>query len=520
MFTFMRKIISLLTLMVSLFAMGCNNEPTPAPAPEDATIEFSNVTATTNSIEATITPSKADAFYFATITEPATIADLDDAAIIEKYVTGDDYKLRKGTQILGKSNLKPATEYVIVAFYNDAEEVFTKTVSTTAPEQGGEFFVEINVSDITSKSCVVTANVNDDTVNYFCRVVTDMELKYTDGTDLDIMKYCMENPYRSEYFRKGNVNFTYDAAPKMDYTVVAFNLDTFNDVVGGFADAVLFKYEFSTPDTEPVDPDTLFQRSNLQVDYAGFSLDVTPALGEDAFWSYYVFTKESYDQAISRNYNQVVMESYYGLQGLCASYNYAIQDLVEEGKAEFLDFNSFLHEFMGQRGSTTITNYEKLKTNTEYVIVLFYMNPDVIDPTVVHDYNFVPITIRTLSDSNYAWLDVSNAIVEKSDSYGYDISFIVKTDDKAADIKIGAQMWTGYDFEKYWDPNDWTSIQAFFTYRKSISAESLAAAKTEEGAVISFPGLDAGDYVFFFEALTENNNATQYALRVTPDMFQ
>jgi hypothetical protein len=48
----------------------------------------------------------------------------------------------------------------------------------------------------------------------------------------------------------------------------------------------------------------------------------------------------------------------------------------------------------------------------------------------------------------------------------------------------------------------------------------LAAAKTEEGATISFAGVDKDDYVFFFEVLNEKNAPTQYAIRVTPEMFE
>ena len=36
---------------------------------------------------------------------------------------------------------------------------------------------------------------------------------------------------------------------------------------------------------------------------------------------------------------------------------------------------------------------------------------------------------------------------------------------------------------------------------------------------ISFTGFDKEDYVFFFEALNAENTATQFAVRVTPDMF-
>ena len=96
---------------------------------------------------------------------------------------------------------------------------------------------------------------------------------------------------------------------------------------------------------------------------------------------------------------------------------------------------------------------------------------------------------------------------------------MVKTDEKAVDLLVGAQMWANYDFEKYWDPNDWSQIQAFFMFRKSVGEETLAAAKTSEGATISFTGFDKNDYVFFFEVLNAENTPTQFAVKVTADMF-
>ena len=149
------------------------------------------------------------------------------------------------------------------------------------------------------------------------------------------------------------------------------------------------------------------------------------------------------------------------------------------------------------------------------------MDPEVSDPTIVYDYNYVAVEFKTLKPSidGYATLEVSSPTIE---AYGekYNLYFNIKTDSKAADIKVGVQLWANYDFAQYWDENDWSQIQAFFFFRTSVGAESLAAAKTEEGATISRTGLDKDDYVFFFEVLTENNTPTQYAVRVTPDMFE
>ena len=201
------------------------------------------------------------------------------------------------------------------------------------------------------------------------------------------------------------------------------------------------------------------------------------------------------------------MRSYWGLNNIG----------VDHG----MDFGTFIKDYLGQEGSSQILAYQPLKNDTEYVVVLFYMDPEVSDPTVVYDYNYVAVEFKTLAPSaeDYATLEVTGPAIE-AEGFKYNVYFNVKTNDKAADIKIGVQLWDNYEFEKYWDETDWSQIQAFFLFRTSISAESLAAAKTTEGATISFPDIDKGDYVFFFEALTEINAPTQFAIRVTPDMFE
>jgi hypothetical protein len=148
------------------------------------------------------------------------------------------------------------------------------------------------------------------------------------------------------------------------------------------------------------------------------------------------------------------------------------------------------------------------------------MDPEVSDPTTVYDYNYVAVPFKTSEPSAdaAASLEVSEPVVVKN-GFKYDIQFLVKTDDKAIDMKVGAQLWNNYDFAKYWDPSDWSQIQAFFMFRTSVEPTTLEAAKTAEGATVSFPGVDKDDYVFFFEVLNEENTATQYAVRVTPDMF-
>ena len=64
------------------------------------------------------------------------------------------------------------------------------------------------------------------------------------------------------------------------------------------------------------------------------------------------------------------------------SYN-ALRNLgYEQG---YNDFGTFIREYFGQTGSSTVINYEPLNNNTDYVLVLFYMDPN--SPTNVYDLN-------------------------------------------------------------------------------------------------------------------------------------
>ena len=120
---------------------------------------------------------------------------------------------------------------------------------------------------------------------------------------------------------------------------------------------------------------------------------------------------------------------------------------------------------------------------------------------------------------NMASLEVSAPVIVK-DGFSYNVNFVVKTNEYATNLLAGVQLWNNYEFEKYWDPSDWSQIQAFFMFRKPVGEETLAAAKSAEGTTISFTGFDKEDYVFFFEVLNEENTATQFAVRVTPEMFK
>ncbi|MBO7264667.1 MAG: hypothetical protein J6U91_00370 [Alistipes sp.] len=506
----MRKLFSILSvLFVALFAVGCE---LTNPEENGVTFKFQNIKTTTNSVEVEVVPSDETKLYLACIIEAPEIADLTDGQIISKFTDAKDLSVTKGSKTLTAINLTPDTEYVAIAFTLTGSKVARQKLSTLPvqdPISGDDFEIEINVTDIKATSAVATATPNSSANRYYFRVITKMELDAFGiyDNDYQIFEYIIENPSSGEYITQGETTLNCRLNAKMDYLAVAFNFENWEAVHNQEEEIKLFRYEFSTPEAPEVDPDTLFAYDNLQVTHTGFSVDVTPAQGEESFWGYYVWTKKSYDETLATESKaNIVMRSYFGLNNIG----------VEQG----YDFGTFIQEYLGQTGSSTVINYLPLDNNTEYVLVLFYMDPEVSDPTTVYDYNYVAVPFKTLAPSadSAAMLEVSDPVIVKN-GFKYDIQFLVKTDDKAVDMKVGAQLWNNYDFAKYWDPNDWSQIQAFFMFRTSVESSTLEAAKTAEGATVSFPGVDKEDYVFFFEVLNEENTATQYAIRVEPSLF-
>lgn len=509
----MRKLLSIFSIaLVAAFALGCENESEKGG--DSRTLNFGEPTATSTTIEVGIVPSDTAASYFAGIVEASKIADKNDAAIITEYI--QKLTIYNGVQFLNAENLTPETDYVAIAFYmGDTDKVTKLNIRTTAPgEVDEEFTVRITVDAITSDSAIAKAVPNDTDVNYYFRVLTQLELREMGilENDREIFNYIIENPYSNDYIGKGERTLECtNLSPKFEYIAIAFNSDTYEDVVSGAAELNLFRYEFITEDAPEVDPNTLFTYKNLEVGHTDFSLDVTPVKGDDKLWAYYVFEKSNYDEYIAGSRHQVVMRAYYGLFNLCNEYNII-------NKTEYT-FNYFMNELMGQKGETKIINYEPLKPNMQYVVAMFYIDPEISDPTTVYDYNFVAVNFTTKApDENLkASLNVVGPEITK-EGFNYNIVFNIKTDDNAAILRYGADQWDELT-EQYYDPNDCGSIRNFVQFR-TASDEILAQAKTSEGTTISFSQTEPFDGIFLFEVENVQGALTQYMVRVTPDMFE
>ena len=509
----MRSLFS--TILIALFAIFATSCEKPNNGKDaSGSFQFGEPTVTATSIEVSVTPSDLEANYTSAVFETSELSGKSDATIIDEVLGGSNLRTRKGVQLIGANGLKPTTSYTVVAFYiTDTDKVARFDIMTeksSEPIPSEQFDVTINVEDITATSAVATATPNTEANRFFFRVITKMELDafgiYYD--DFQIFEYIIENPHNNSYITQGETTIDCALNPEMEYLAVAFNFENWEAVHNGEEKIKLFRYAFETPKGEPVDPDSMFITANLTTTQSDFTLDVTPVRGEDAHWIYYIWTKKSYSETIAKEPSASIMtRSYFALQNIAVEQKMTFHELIQDG-------------VLGQVGSRRIGSYEPLKNDTDYVLVLFYIDPSAKDASIVYDYNYVAVEFSTLpaTEGAAATLEVSEPVIE-ADGFKYNVSFLVKTNNNATDLKVGAQLYNNYDFARYWDPNDWSQIQAFFLFRKSVSAETLSAAKSADGATISFTGYDKEDYVFFFEALNSENTPTQYAVRVTPDMF-
>ena len=509
----MKKFLSIFSIaLVAMFAMGCGNDEPTDGGKESLTFEITESAIDSSSIEVMITPSDATVNYIAGIAASAELEGKSDATIIDEWVSSGEYKTRKGMSFLNKGGLMDKTAYTVVVFaITETEKVTRKEFTTTeavAALPADQFNITIDVKDVTATSAVVTVTPNG-TNRYYFRVIPKLELDAWKiyGNDYETFSYICENPNSGEYITSGAQTKTWTIHPEMDYIAIAFNYENWKAVYEKVENVKLFTYEFKTPEAPAVDPNSLFLTGNLKTYNTAFSLDVTPARGEEAHWTYYVWTKTSYDETLANEpKNNIVMRSCFGLNNIAVAQGYDFGTIIQTDK-------------LGKVGSNTITSYETLRPNTDYVVVMFYVDPSNSDPTEIYDYNFVAVEFKTVEASSAApVLEVSEPIIESSGFAGYSVSFNIKVDESTVLLSKGANLWNDEQFGKYWDPSDWNTIRAF-CWLYPVNDETLAQAKTDTGCVISFTSEGVADYVFFFEAENAEGTRTQHVVRVTPDMF-
>ena len=230
---------------------------------------------------------------------------------------------------------------------NETSEKTTEPETPVIPEEvvsPEEFEIDIKVKNITATSATATATPNGSNRYYF-RVITKMELDafgiYND--DYQIFEYIIENPNSGNWLTSGYTTLDCTLAAETDYLAVAFNFENWEAMHLQDDEMKLFRYAFKTPKGAEVDPNSLFSTSDLVTNHTNFNLTVTPSKS-DAQWTYYIWTKKSYDETLATEARaNIVMRSYFGLNNIAVEQGYSFGDIIQEDK-------------LGRKGTHTISS--------------------------------------------------------------------------------------------------------------------------------------------------------------------
>ena len=170
-------------LLLSLPGCSDSNDVENPPAPEDKLELIISVgTVTSNSIEATVTPSNNEAAYYAGVHSAVEVGEDKGAGFVQELIAqeGFDALLKQNKQQLVKNELTPESDYYVVAFGYDAQKgavttdvVLSDMISTL--EEPGPVLGEINLKlegEPTWRNAVVQVDPSNDEVKYICDVCT------------------------------------------------------------------------------------------------------------------------------------------------------------------------------------------------------------------------------------------------------------------------------------------------------------------------------------------------------------
>lgn len=395
------------------------------------------------------------------------------------------------------TDLTPSTYTFRVRAYNDDTDNFVASewaetsfeIEQVQKPEPEDLTIGINITNVTETEATIVVTPNQNDTWFFARVITVAELKTFDiyQYDEDIIMYMMENPDREDYIFKGEQTIEMERLqPSYEYMVVAF--DYLNP-------GKLFKEEFKTKDAQL---EKVIEISNLEVGYTDVSFTVTPS-DNNEYWYYEWMTTESYE-SYGKN---VIIHAYYGLQNLALSYGF-------NNIGEYLKVVA-----MSGEDEAYITG---LHNETDYTVMVFYVNPNSTDPTQIYDWNYTPVSFTTLTPTGDGTptIDIVDTEVISRGNGVYDMNVTVKVNDAVTSLSAAA---TTYESCAAYYDQGWEAIKAFFWLR-DLGTDALTMAKSEDGYVYSKYGLEAGDYVFLFEGSNAEGVMVYNGARFDPTRFE
>ena len=334
--------------------------------------------------------------------------------------------------------------------------------------QTGAMTITLTVSDINHSSAKVQITPSDLSATFFAGLFENAVIKGMSEEEI-IEKATSRPTFESELISGQQWINLSGLTPSTDYTFIAF----------GYADGTagaLARAEFSTPKQPTNETGGTFTVENIEVKFTSIEFDVVPDL-KDQPYVVYTMEKRWYDEYAAEGPDGAITHAYYGLQNLS----------VDEG---FNDIGEYMKEIAYTGNSHVVC--KELKTETEYVTMIFYVNVETKDPTDIYDRNFYEYKYKTLAPTG----ENAPTMEIKTDKYiDKDGKIVISINVKGTNVVKGSYTLTENAMaQEHIDQGmtNETLANLFFPMKQ----QQINAILSEDGLVMAWPPMDPIDYYF------------------------
>lgn len=241
------------------------------------------------------------------------------------------------------------------------------------------FEVKNSVSNITTSAVDILVEPNDESTAFFAKVVEAATIENL--SDDQVVAAMVEQEDFNANLHQDTLRTTVqELKSETDYALVSFGWA--EGKASSFSKTLFRTLQGEQP---PIQGEK-FTASGLTVDYTSAKVTITPN-DENKKWFYYLMKKRYYDEYLTyEGEDAPVVHCYYGWNNIA----------VENG----MNIGKYL-SMMAYSGAQEI-NLTKLDQDTEYVLMVMYVDVNNTDPTVIYDHEALAIPFATLKAQSQA----------------------------------------------------------------------------------------------------------------------
>ncbi len=350
----------------------------------------------------------------------------------------------------------------------DVDNIKFEEENTPTPPPSGAFEVEFYLQELTSTSCKVKITPSDETKYYAHIWQREFMLNPNGGllSDMDILKTCVPDPRYDERCYTGETVLSEDkCVPGSQFLVVVFDAKAKVDNAGQEILPVPV-YTYGIKLTEGLNDEPQFELSEQVIGYEDVRFHAK-AKDPNGFLSARIVPKPYFDK-----HGETVMQSlYYMYQNASVEKNISFSEYVKQngayGECDFY--------------------FDHLVPNTEYVVAVFYMDPENDDVINVYDWNYTRWDFTTKAATTKPTLELTNAKKTRNADGTINISVHAKATN-AVKAVIGARSAT--EVASFSDINDVTQVSDLWVGMKWLTSSQVEQLNTPEGYDIYIQGMD------------------------------